>query len=115
MAERAKRKNQQEVNARFRLAHPDVDRLTALRSKRIRRQFLRWLKELPCADCKQTYNPVCMDFDHVRGEKVAHIVVLIERKAAWARLAEEVQKCEIVCANCHRLRTVARMRKTEEI
>src|SRR5713226_1283656 len=42
-----------------------------------RRAFLNWLKSLPCMDCHNNFPPVCMDFDHVRGEKVADIATMI--------------------------------------
>ena len=48
-----------------------------------------------------------MDFDHVRGEKVANVSSIWSRKS-WEAVLEEVAKCEVVCANCHRLRTWSR-------
>jgi hypothetical protein len=44
-----------------------------------------------------------MDFDHVRGEKLFGIAV--NMNISWERLEAEIAKCEIVCANCHRIRT----------
>lgn len=47
-----------------------------------------------------------MDFDHVRGAKVSGIANM------WSwhpdRVRTELAKCELVCANCHRIRTVRR-------
>lgn len=68
-----------------------------------RHQFLNWLKSQPCADCKKNYPPVCMDFDHVRGQKIASIGRMY--MFSWEKLQEELIKCELVCANCHRIRT----------
>jgi hypothetical protein len=46
-----------------------------------------------------------MDFDHLdRSQKVANVGVIITR-GSWAKLKAEIAKCEVVCANCHRLRT----------
>jgi hypothetical protein len=70
--------------------------------------FLDWLKGVPCADCGVKFPPVCMDFDHVRGKKLFN---LSDAKAvAWdiERIQAEVMKCEVVCSNCHRLRTQKR-------
>ena len=61
-------------------------------------------KNRPCQDCGQRYPPYVMDFDHRYGKKF-----LIGRQV-WsttsvARVKEEIAKCDIVCANCHRERT----------
>lgn len=60
-------------------------------------------------DCGGRFPPAAMDFDHVRGEKVATISFLVNQGAVLTRLREEIAKCEIVCANCHRIRTVKRL------
>jgi hypothetical protein len=44
-----------------------------------------------------------MDFDHVAGEKVDDICGM--RMRTVARDRAEIEKCEVVCANCHRART----------
>lgn len=65
------------------------------------------LKHGPCADCGKAYPPYVMDFDHVRGEKrgdVAHLTGRVSRGS----LQEEIEKCDLVCANCHRERTFRR-------
>jgi hypothetical protein len=51
---------------------------------------------------------VVLDLDHVRGEKVAEIARLAGDGARPARIDVEMEKCEVVCANCHRRRTSAR-------
>lgn len=57
--------------------------------------------KIPCADCVRLFKPCQMDFDHVRGEKVEQVSRLI----GDPRLRDEITKCELVCANCHRVRT----------
>lgn len=66
---------------------------------------VRRLKDAPCADCGGRFPPYCMDFDHVRGEKRANVAQLMcySLKAILA----EIAKCDLVCANCHRIRTEA--------
>jgi hypothetical protein len=64
-----------------------------------------------CADCGLvTERPEVLEFDHVRGEKLFAISAGLHHKPAilWA----EIEKCEVVCANCHRVRTVQRRRET---
>lgn len=47
-----------------------------------------------------------MDFDHVRGEKVFTLGQVRQiRTYSLVRIQEEIAKCDVVCANCHRERT----------
>lgn len=71
-----------------------------------KRALLRQLKNVPCADCGGSFHYCQMDFDHVRGEKRGDVSKLTG--ASLAVLLEEVSKCSVVCANCHRQRTHAR-------
>jgi hypothetical protein len=61
-----------------------------------------------CADCGLQYPPVCMDFDHTGSDKVRDISVLVTQGASIAAIDAEIAKCELVCANCHRIRTARR-------
>jgi len=67
------------------------------------RKRLDVLKSQPCMDCGQSYPPVAMDFDHVRGVKVSDVGLMSQR--AWSTVLVEIEKCDLVCANCHRIRT----------
>lgn len=70
------------------------------------RRFVNTLKaETPCWDCSGFYNPISMDFDHVRGIKKFNISQALIRGISKLELLEEMKKCEIVCSNCHRIRT----------
>lgn len=68
-----------------------------------RKRLLISLKSKPCLDCGRVFHYCQMDFDHVRGVKVAGVHDLKSRAAILA----EVEKCDLVCANCHRVRTQA--------
>lgn len=70
-----------------------------------KRRFVAEYKNRPCADCGIIYPAPVMEFDHVRGEKVATISKMLQRNFGMAKLVEEIEKCDVVCANCHRLRT----------
>jgi hypothetical protein len=48
-----------------------------------------------------------MDFDHVRGSKLMEVSRLVGASAQ--RLRDELAKCEVVCANCHRIRSARRL------
>ena len=65
-------------------------------------------KDRPCVDCGHTFPLVAMDFDHVRGEKARSISGLVSGAYKIELIAEEIAKCEIVCACCHRIRTANR-------
>lgn len=62
-------------------------------------------KDRPCADCGVSYPPCVMDFDHVRGDKKNNVATLVASHYGVATISAEIKKCEVVCANCHRLRT----------
>lgn len=69
-----------------------------------RRQFLDRYKDRPCADCGEKHPPCVMDFDHVRGKKVFGIGGGMAGRSLDT-IRREIAKCDVVCANCHRLRT----------
>ena len=62
----------------------------------------------PCFDCGKYYPSYVMDFDHVRGTKKSGVSSLVSINAPWEEIQEEIDKCELVCANCHRERTFKR-------
>jgi hypothetical protein len=71
-------------------------------------QRINELKDRPCADCGVRYPPFVMDFDHVAGQKIDDICGMRRRMMKWHKILAEMEKCEVVCANCHRMRTRAR-------
>lgn len=71
--------------------------------------YVRSCKEAPCTDCGQQFHYAAMEFDHVRGDKVDHVATMAHKGVSLERLQDEIAKCELVCANCHRVRTWARM------
>jgi hypothetical protein len=82
-------------------------------------EFIAWYLALkdgrPCADCGQTYHPAAMQWDHLPGaEKVASVADLC-RKNNRGRVLEEIAKCELVCANCHAVRTFQRQRGVAQL
>lgn len=58
----------------------------------------------PCMDCGGIFPPCAMDFDHVRGVKRFNVGLAKNLR----QLHEEIEKCELVCATCHRIRTFTR-------
>jgi len=52
-----------------------------------------------------------MDFDHRDGTTKVQGVTRMVSRAGTDRILAEAAKCDIVCANCHRLRTFNRRSK----
>ena len=60
-----------------------------------------------CVDCGYKGHPAALDFDHLPGsEKLFNVSGRVARSADV--VFAEMEKCEVVCANCHRIRTVTR-------
>ena len=77
-----------------------------------RRELLIWYSALkegqPCTDCGGTFPVPAMQWDHRPGtDKVGDVSYLLGRLRK-ERILEEIAKCELVCANCHAIRTVHR-------
>jgi hypothetical protein len=79
-----------------------LERIGRIRDER--RRLVDSFKSQPCADCGIQYPPCVMDFDHVRGEKLFNVGELARGARKVDMILAEIDKCEVVCANCHRLR-----------
>lgn len=70
------------------------------------RQFVRRYKRLrgiKCCRCNE-HRWQCLDFHHKNpDEKYKSISFMIHNRASIKKLKEEIRKCEIICANCHRV------------
>jgi hypothetical protein len=119
-----------EKSARWRLRHPArakaikaayrsrnvekirlEDRAKAISTRIERRTWLDNYKVTAgCVDCGYNAHPRALDFDHIGTDKVGDVGRLAHSRIAWPRLLAEIAKCEVVCANCHRIRTYERER-----
>ena len=75
--------------------------------KERKRKCTQWfflLKNKPCQDCGRTYPHYVMDFDHLENKE---FTLSNARQGGMSkqRILKEIKKCELVCANCHRIRT----------
>lgn len=57
-----------------------------------------------CVDCGES-NPIVLEFDHVSDNKTANVADMMHSSYSIDTIKKEIRKCEIVCANCHRVRT----------
>lgn len=88
-----------------RYTRPDAQRKTAL--------VQAYKLELGCSDCGYRAHPAALEFDHLPGHvkrfNVMEKVGSYSLDAIW----DEIAKCEVVCANCHAIRTTDRRSKVE--
>jgi hypothetical protein len=75
-----------------------------LNRKILRRRLFDEVKNRPCADCGGWFEPVQMDFDH-RDPKQKSFQIGTHLLHNVIKILKEMEKCDVVCANCHRLRT----------
>lgn len=69
------------------------------------REYIAEVKSVPCMDCKVKYPSFVMDFDH-RDPKVKSFTIgKSVSSISFAALLREIAKCDVVCSNCHRIRT----------
>lgn len=83
------------------------ERLNNLRREKrnFQRAFIRRVKVLKgCIDCGNRDYRV-LDYDHVRGEKLYNISHLQQQYVTMKVIKDEIKKCDVRCANCHRIKT----------
>ena len=71
-----------------------------------------WLLSLkagrPCTDCGRVYAPQVMQWDHLPGSLKLGNISTDFRGRSRQEILNEIAKCELVCANCHAIRTFER-------
>lgn len=75
------------------------------RGRAWQRRLWEYLVVHPCVDCAEP-DPIVLEFDHVeRSKKRASVAFLARSGYPWSTVLNELAKCEVRCANCHRRRT----------
>lgn len=69
-----------------------------------RQKMIEFLKSKSCLDCK-TQNYRVLEFDHKNGKDKKTNVSNMICRYSWETIMEEISKCDIRCANCHRIKT----------
>lgn len=83
--------------------------LTRIRKREVQiiednhKRIADYLFSHPCVDCGCADVRV-LEFDHVRGQKSGNIARMVGEGYSWATIEAEIGKCEVRCANCHRIR-----------
>lgn len=100
----------QEYSRDYQSRRKDIQHEARKRSVAKNQEYVRSVKNQPCVDCGKNFHFAAMDFDHVRGKKLGCLSDLCYR-VGLSRLKTEIRKCDLVCANCHRIRTYNRLLK----
>jgi len=96
---------QKEVRRKHYHNNPEPYKRRSIEAKRENyRRFYEWLSQQSCVDCGES-DPVVLELDHVRGDKRDHVGKMLSDNRSWKTLLAEMEKCDVVCANCHRRRT----------
>ncbi len=85
-----------------------IQNAAALRRKnRVERTayLIEYFESHSCVVCGES-DPVVLEFDHLRDKEFDVCQGLAER--SWQSVLNEIAKCDVVCANCHRRRTAER-------
>ena len=63
----------------------------------------------PCVQCGEA-DPTVLEFDHIdQLTKEYSISAMLTRKMGWDRIEKEINKCRVLCANCHRRHTAKQL------
>lgn len=76
--------------------------------RKLNKKFIARVKHIfDCVDCGES-DPIVLEFDHVKGKKVTNISDMAVQSYSIQTIKNEMRKCEIRCANCHRKKTYER-------
>ena len=93
--------------AYYRKNKPEAHRAAVKKCATKTVEMLREAKAKPCADCGIQYPHYVMQFDHLHSKEFQ----LSDKKTRYRgreRVLAEIEKCDVVCANCHHARTYNR-------
>jgi hypothetical protein len=69
------------------------------------RELVRSMKSSPCSDCGWKKHWFLMEYDHRDNTKVMDVSRMIQRGFSEESVLTEIAKCDLVCVECHRIRT----------
>jgi len=88
------------------LSNPSTESARKREARDRNKEYIRSIKEKSsCVDCDTLYHYSQLDFDHVDGKKKHNLARYANSSVSLETIKDEIKKCEIVCANCHRYRT----------
>jgi len=97
-------RNKEKINERSKNANK-------LRCARNREFIFEYLSKNHCVNCKEN-NILVLEFNHLDiDKKIANISKMVHAGKSLKSIKDEINKCEVLCANCHRIYT-AKQRKS---
>lgn len=89
---------------------PIAWRVTANKLLAVIRADVDLLKQEPCMDCHGRFPTCVMDFHHRDpSTKIKSVSTLVHRGGSREKVFAEIAKCDLLCANCHRIRTYGKV------
>jgi hypothetical protein len=80
---------------------PTSEELDLVKAERLRTWTYAYQRDRGCRDCDES-DPRCLQFHHVTDEKRASVGEMISNSWPTEDVVQEVEKCVVLCANCHR-------------
>ena len=77
---------------------------TNQRNKKIKKFLADYKLSKGCKDCGYKLHHAALEFDHIKGKKQFNICLA----KSIGQAIKEIEKCEVVCSNCHRIRSYIR-------
>lgn len=96
------------INAKWRLKPGNKLKVNALKRKRYAQQHklaAAFKMERGCSDCGYKASSYALDFDHRDYEKKNFAIAKKYGQVSDTVLLKEIAKCDVRCANCHRIRS----------
>ncbi len=90
--------------------HAQIERVKANREsyrKQSREYVYEYLSQHPCTNCGES-DPIVLEFHHREKDKERSIAVMASDGYSLDRIQQEINKCDVLCANCHRRVTAKR-------
>ena len=101
---REKRKNKEHY-LKYKVEYLErVDKRKKEKTKENREKLLEYFKEHHCVKCGEN-NPIVLDFDHRDEKEKKYGISNMITSYNWVTILTEIQKCDVLCANCHRIKT----------
>lgn len=71
------------------------------RKRKLARQLREYKEERGCTYCPED-SFYCLDFHHINSDKEFNVSKMVSNGYSWDKILQEINKCVLVCANCHR-------------
>lgn len=71
----------------------------------LKARMIEYLSDKSCVKCGMN-DPRVLEFDHIDPEtKVIDISKAFKNTMKWEDILLEIEKCQLLCANCHKIKT----------